>query len=131
MIEPETLHEIAKFNLAPLPAPRMVRSDKWSKRSVVLKYFSFRSLMRYEARKQNFVLPPDLIVKFFIAMPPAWSKTKRAYMNGKPHQQTPDIDNLCKSFMDSLCSQDSYVHSITASKVWSVEPQIIIYSHAK
>lgn len=39
-------------------------------------------------------------------------------MTGKPHQQKPDIDNLIKSVLDSLCENDAYIWQVSASKVW-------------
>jgi Holliday junction resolvase RusA-like endonuclease len=35
-------------------------------------------------------------------MPESWSKKKKERMNLKPHQQTPDADNLFKAFTDTL-----------------------------
>ncbi len=40
-------------------------------------------------------------------------------MNGKAHKQTPDIDNLAKSVMDSLMKNDSCVHYIKCKKFWA------------
>ena len=39
-------------------------------------------------------------------------------MDGQPHQQTPDIDNLEKGIMDALFEEDKKVHRVLASKVW-------------
>ena len=124
------MHSIlAVFNIAALPAPRMVRSDCYARRPVVLKYFAFRDHLRLLAQVQRYTLSPVLVIHFHLPMPASWPLKKQTFFNGKPHQQTPDIDNLCKSFMDSLCTQDSFVHTISALKVWSFDPKIIVYSN--
>ncbi len=57
---------------------------------------------------------------FCIPMPQSWSKKKREQMEGQPHQQTPDLDNLCKGVLDALCAEDKHIHFIgTLKKVWS------------
>ena len=40
-------------------------------------------------------------------------------MEGKPHQQRPDVDNYAKAFLDALCEDDSHVYSLKAEKYWS------------
>ena len=42
-------------------------------------------------------------------------------MKGKPHQQKPDIDNVTKGIFDSLKDEDSGIHYLIASKVWTSE----------
>lgn len=53
-------------------------------------------------------------------MPPSWSEKKRREMEGKPHQQKPDLDNLLKS-LDALYEDDSVIWKISAEKVWARE----------
>ena len=60
-------------------------------------------------------------------MPESWSNNKKIYNLGKPHQQTPDLDNLIKAFLDALSAQDNFVHTIIAQKFWSAFPQIMVY----
>jgi Holliday junction resolvase RusA-like endonuclease len=59
-------------------------------------------------------------------MPDSWTAKKKAAMNQKPHQQTPDVDNLTKSLMDSIFGQDCAVWDIRATKVWGYEGAIEI-----
>lgn len=47
-------------------------------------------------------------------------------MKGKPHQQTPDIDNLVKAIFDCLVENDSYIHTVYAKKIWGEQGQIMI-----
>jgi len=36
-----------KFDITPIPAPRMVSSDRWQKRPIVERYFAYRNELRY------------------------------------------------------------------------------------
>lgn len=65
-------------------------------------------------------------IEFHIPMPKSWSKKKRRLMNGKPHQQKPDLDNIIKGCMDSVYSEDCTVHEIYAKKVWAETGAIVI-----
>jgi len=63
---------------------------------------------------------------FLLPMPPSWGKAKRARMRHTPHKQRPDVDNLCKSVLDALLSEDSHVWNIKAKKLWSITGAIIV-----
>ena len=66
---------------------------------------------------------------FKMPMPKSWSKAKRQRMNGTPHLQTPDTDNLIKAVMDGMrnCwSDDRTVYKVSGTKLWSEQPQIEI-----
>ncbi len=55
-------------------------------------------------------------------MPKSWSKKKKAEMYLKPHQSTPDLDNLIKSVKDCLLKEDSGVWWYgEMKKVWDYE----------
>jgi len=61
-------------------------------------------------------------------MPQSWSKKKKAEMDERPHEQTPDIDNVCKALLDSIYSDDSHIWRITLVKIWGYEGAIIVKS---
>lgn len=108
------------FFVEPVPKPRMTRSDKWKKRPVVTHYFAFCDLLRLYANKYKFKVPAaGAHVVFHIPMPKSWSERKRAQMEGQPHQQKPDVDNLVKALLDALCEDDSYVWDMRKTKLWS------------
>jgi Holliday junction resolvase RusA-like endonuclease len=76
------------------------------------------------------VLSETFKVTFVLAMPDSWSKKKRALLDGQPHRQKPDIDNLLKFIMDALLPNgDECVHEISARKIWGVEGKVIIEQH--
>jgi Holliday junction resolvase RusA-like endonuclease len=115
------------FKLTPIGKPRMTQRDKWKRRPVVDAYYAFKDELNRQADKEYFVLEDTLTIDFYLPMPVSWSKKKRAQMEGKPHQQKPDIDNLLKSIFDCLTDDDSFIHSITARKFWSAEGRIVIH----
>ena len=111
-------------DIDPLPKPRMVRSDSWKKRPIVLRYWMYKDEMKLKCRR--FKLGAAFKVVFVIPMPKSWSQKKRNLMEALPHQQRPDIDNLTKGLMDILCEEDSHIHWIEARKVWGTHGKIII-----
>lgn len=109
-----------RYDLTPTPKPRMVASDKWRKRPSVLRYFAFKDAVRNAIKD----VPATFAIIFYIPMPESWAKSKKALRCGTHHVQKPDIDNLIKALLDSLYEEDSSIHTIAATKVWSNEPGI-------
>jgi Holliday junction resolvase RusA-like endonuclease len=119
-----------KINITPVPAPRMSRYDRWTDvekgkgRSVVLRYFQYRDDLKTAWGDVD--LPAQLRLDFVLPMPKSWSNKKRLLMNGTPHQQKPDRDNLEKAVQDALAKDDSYIwHGIT-TKRWGTEGSVTI-----
>lgn len=113
------------INITPVAKPRMVRSDKWKKRPVVLSYWAFKDELTLLTNKAGVKLSDELNVVFVFPMPISWSKKKRQEMDGKPHKQTPDLDNCIKAVGDILLKDDSGIYKINASKHWGAEGKII------
>ena len=99
----------------------MVQSDKWKKRPATEKYWKFKDDINKLVRGD---LGSQFDIDFYVSMPKSWSKKKKAEYDGKPHQQRPDIDNFLKSFMDSLCEDDSHVWDVHPRKFWAYEGRI-------
>ena len=118
----------AVFDITPVPAPRMVRSDKYKRRPCVMRYYAFRNELVLQANIQKYILSSPLIIHFHIAMPSSWSQSKKSKMLGSPHCSKPDLDNLVKSFMDALSKSDQNISSINASKFWSTSNKIIVFN---
>lgn len=108
--------------ITPLGKPRQTQSDRWRQRPAVLRYRQFCDDLREQL--PGYVLPGCLRLTFFMPMPPSWSKKKRMAMLGAPHTQKPDVDNLCKSFMDAFKTDDSHVYELHAEKYWAEEGSI-------
>lgn len=110
------------ISIDPMGAPRQVRSDVWRPRPVVLRYRAFKDEMRLHVKE----IPACLALRFEIAMPPSWSKKRRAEMRGRPHQSKPDIDNLTKAVMDAIATDDAFVWKVMAEKVWGEVGRIAV-----
>lgn len=113
------------FKIDPVAKPRMTQRDRWlyPPRRCVSRYYAFKDIIA--------ALGMDLpvsgaYVSFKIQMPKSWSKKKKAVMEGQPHQQVPDLDNLLKALLDSVYSNDSVVWQISAEKRWAKKGSIII-----
>ena len=102
------------YHITPVPKPRQTRSDKWKKRPGVLRYRAFADECRLRIKDD---LDGKHII-FWMPMPKSWSKKKKYKMVSTPHQQRPDIDNLCKSLLDAMYGDDSHVHDIRITKLW-------------
>lgn len=101
----------------PVGKPRMTQSDRWKKRPAVLRYREFCDRARAAAGEVP-ARPMGIHVATYVGMPASWSKRKRAEMDGKPHRQKPDGDNLLKSVCDALLDDDSCLYLMTVRKFW-------------
>ena len=112
-----------KFNIIPVPKPRQTQRDRWLKRACVMRYRAFAD----EVRLKKVPLPEaGGHVIFYLPMPKSWSKKKRTAMNGQPHMQRPDCDNLFKALADAIYSEDSHIHDVRISKKWANKGKILI-----
>lgn len=98
------------------------RRNPASKKRVnrLIKYNEYKEDLRAIAKKLKFVLPDSgAVLRFFIPMPKSWRKPKRDAHKNKLHHQRPDIDNMTKSFFDSLFTEDKTIaHLAEVSKYW-------------
>ena len=111
-----------RLQVEPIAKPRMTQADKWRRRPCVIDYRSYCDFLRASGAE----LPERVALAFELPMPRSWSKKKRDRMNGEPHQQRPDLDNLVKAVLDALAGEDSYVHTLTASKRWALRGSVTI-----
>lgn len=109
------------ISVVPVPKPRMTQSDRWKQRPAVMRYRQYKDDLKSLVRG---TLEASFEVEFYLPMPPSWSQKKRLAMEGAPHQQKPDVDNLLKGLMDALCEEDSYVFNVQVSKFWASEGSI-------
>ena len=115
------------IDMDPMPAPRMVRSDKWAKRPVVTKYFAWRQEFVMKCNVAGWKLGPHLRVVFYVPMPKSWPEKKKLEMRGVFHTQRPDLDNMVKSVCDAFGVDDGYVHTLHAVKAWGIKGRIELY----
>ena len=103
--------------VVPVGKPRMTQRDRWKQRPAVMRYWKYCDDLRDALPFYD--LPERLQIVFFLPMPPSWSKQKRLEHVGAPHDQKPDIDNLCKSFLDAFKAEDKHVYELHAEKYWA------------
>jgi Holliday junction resolvase RusA-like endonuclease len=127
------------FNITPIGAPRMTKSDTWKlnpshpnpkqrQRKPVTQYFRFKNQIREQALINNFTLPESgFHAIFIIPMSHSWSDKKKGLMDGTPHQQKPDTDNIIKAVKDSLCDNDANIWDYRITKYWGRAGKIVIY----
>lgn len=108
------------YEITPVPKPRQTVRDKWMKRPCVMRYRAFADQCRELIRE----IPRCPTIIFVMPMPSSWGKNKKVYMDHTPHTQTPDIDNLLKSFLDALFENDCAIWSVHVCKVWGKVGQI-------
>jgi len=114
-----------KYNITPVAKPRQTQSDVWKKRPCVMQYRAFAD----HARLLNIQIPESKYwIIFVLPMPKNWSKKKKKEMDGKPHQNQPDKDNLEKALFDALFKNDSHIWDGRTTKIWGYEGKIIIKS---
>lgn len=114
---------IRVYPILAVPAPRQVRSDAWRPTDRVQRYHAFRD----EVRIRHVQIPqPFHHVIFVLPIPPSWSQKRKLMMEGMPHQQTPDRDNLEKALLDSVFGQDCAVWDGRTTKVWGAQAMIIV-----
>jgi Holliday junction resolvase RusA-like endonuclease len=117
------------FDIKPTSKPRMVRSDKWKKRTVTDSYWAFKAELELNANIQGLKTLPSSIdcVLFVVPMPESWSEKKKKEHDGMPHMQRPDLDNFLKGLQDCLCAEDSHIWRIkNLTKIWGRQGQLII-----
>ena len=126
------------FDVVPMGAVRMTKSDKWKtnpnhvdplkrQRGSVTKYWAFKNTLVAQANLMNFKLGKCLDAVYCIPMPNSWSNKKKDSMNGMPCESKPDTDNITKGVKDALLKDDSSVWWEKAEKRWAYTGSIIIY----
>ena len=103
------------YPVTPVAKPRMTRADRWKKRPATEKYWRFKD----EVRLLGVTVPDSgSHVTFIIPMPKSWSKKKKLALDGQPHRQRPDVDNLAKALLDAIFDEDAGVWDIRVTKLW-------------
>ena len=124
-----------KFEINPLPKPRMTKGDRANYRPVTQRYFAYANELKLLANIQGLHDLPGSIDRlvFYIQMPKSWSEKKKEHMDKKPHQQTPDLTNLCKAFEDIICKEDSHIYEYRSGlcKFWARQGQIHLFVNAE
>ncbi len=121
--------KVYEFEISPVSKPRMVRSDRWRKRTITDHYWAFKDELKLKANLAGLhTLPPSIeSIVFIVPMPETWSAKKKEEHEGQPHLQRPDMDNFIKATQDCLCTEDKHIWRIgEIKKVWGRTGRIII-----
>lgn len=110
------------YLINPIAKPRMTNADRRIPRPAVTRYWTFKA----QIQALEVEILPECHIQFYVEMPKSWSKKKRLEHFGKPHQQTPDIDNLIKALFDAVLVDDKHIWSISATKMWADQGSIVI-----
>lgn len=110
-----------KLLITPKPKPRMTQRSAQAGRHA--DYWEYKARLREAARLADFELGGAFRVIFLM---PAWKSEIEAGYLGKPHNATPDLDNLLKALQDCLLKEDSHCWYIEAQKLWAKEGAILI-----
>ncbi|MDG3034169.1 RusA family crossover junction endodeoxyribonuclease [Vibrio parahaemolyticus] len=103
----------------------MTQRDKWKPSAQAKRYFAYKDECRL---KRVFVPTHGAHITFHLPMPKSWSQKKRKKMDGRPHKQRPDKDNLEKALLDAVYSEDCAVWDSRVTKLWAQTGKIeIIY----
>lgn len=101
----------------------MTRRDKWQQRPVVMRYREFSD----QVKLSGLTIRSGDHILFTLPMPGSWAKKRKAALDGEPHQQTPDVDNLCKAILDALFSDDSHIWDLRLTKRWGRGGSICVF----
>lgn len=126
------------LDIDPIGAPRMSHQDKWRtnphhpdpkkrQRPCVTRYWDWKKKFVRLCADNNWELQAVLRVHFDVAMPDSWTKKKKAAMDGTPHQQKPDYDNLAKAIGDAFGVDDGFVWDARITKRWAYTGKITLW----
>ncbi len=127
---------IYRIFVEPMGAVRFTRAQLFSKnlpktkRAAIDRYMAFKKEVQNQVVYQNnSELPqvPDAVeCEFYIPMPASWSKKEKLAMDGKPHRQRPDKDNLEKAVLDAIFTEDGAIWKGAQEKYWTSGPGQIL-----
>jgi len=116
---------LKEYNICPVAKPRMSNRDKFLKppRPAVKRYWDFC----LQCKLERVVLPCfGAHITFILPIPKSCSEKLKKQLDGKPHMQKPDLDNILKSLGDAIYTNDSGIYDIHVTKLWGREGKIII-----
>lgn len=96
-----------------------LRQDGFLRKRRLERYNQYKMDLIEEAAEKAYKMTDEITVLFCIPVPPSWRGRKKARHHFTAHRSKPDVDNLCKAFMDALKpTKDHVVHTLIAKKIW-------------
>lgn len=101
---------IPRDKLYPSGLKRLLRLERYNEYKISL--LALAKAQRFTPSEQGHH------ITFYIPVPKTWTKQKKIRYHLQLHQSQPDIDNLTKSFFDSLLPEDKHIADIRVTKRW-------------
>lgn len=109
------------------------------------KYNAYKEEVAYWVKKKKFTMPTGYFgIWFYIPFPKSWTKKKCSAMAGRPHLDTPDLDNLIKAVLDGIMprrnritgekgADDRRIHNYIPFKIWCApgDEKIVIVEYSE
>lgn len=116
------------LNKRPVPAPRMVDSDKWKERPSVQRYFGYRADLRmlFDPSNKHAINNTHPYAEARGIEICAHFQVKNQQLWGCEHILVPDGDNLLKAVVDSLVFDDQKIAYWWCQKMWDYEDRVEI-----
>lgn len=114
---------IRLYPVTPVSAPRQVRSHAWKPSPPVLRYRAYRDELTIKRLEIPF---PFHQLIFVMPMPESWPLNKTNRLEGMPHLQKPDRDNLEKAVLDTAFGEDCQVWNGATLKVWGARGMLLV-----
>ena len=107
--------------LIPIGKPRMTQRDKWQKRPAVVKYRIFADALRDCMKGIDLSDVMFLGIVAYLPFPKSYGKRYKKRLEGRPHREKPDFDNISKAVADALVEQDKGIYFGSIRKYWQDE----------
>lgn len=114
------------LDVVPMGAVRQTQRSQIEPSLSLQRYWAFRDELRTKAALAGYEPGEVIDIVFYLPMPASWSRRKRRQMDGTPHRQKPDTDNLLKAFADALLVDDCHIWDMRGRKFWAVDGAIQI-----
>ena len=147
-MERRAVNKMLTFSVPGVPTPkgrpRMTRRGRVYTPAKTVAYERTVSIVAQEAKSRLgggmlFEGPVMVTIYCYFALPPSWSRKRKAEMLHQPHAQLPDLDNLVKSVLDGVNNtqyssppatniwiDDKQVAAVAATKHWAEESSVLV-----
>tara|TARA_R110000868_G_scaffold184634_2_gene426274 strand:- start:445 stop:873 length:429 start_codon:yes stop_codon:yes gene_type:complete len=137
MYDPSYARSIIKIEIhgKPIPQqrPRLSKSGKaYNKQSKEKRFvqWQIKSEMTNRQISRRAQGPLSVSMIFHMPIPSSWSKKRSKSIIGKPHVIRPDIDNICKFYLDTMnqiiYDDDGQIFELKCKKIYSDNPKVSI-----
>ena len=109
-VPPATTQGRQFWDIHPVPAPRQSQRDAFKPKANVQRYRAFRDEC---TRKKIWSPTPGDLVVFFMRIP---KSRRNEGLEGQPHTQVPDTDNLLKALLDACYADDAHIWTILPTR---------------